>query len=413
MAKLRSREQASVGILGQPPRTAERFDRFVLECIGRLLAGAGIRIELWDGSAVGPDVGHEVATVTIADRSTLLKLLWNPEMAFGDGWSAGRIGVCGDLVELLHAIYRTPRFQSTRRWYTRLSNTRRRAVRRIHHHYDLGNDFYRHWLDREMVYTCAYFATPDLTLEEAQVAKMEHVCRKIGLRAGERVVEAGCGWGALALHMAERHGVSVRAYNISAEQIRYARQRAQERGLADRVEFVEDDYRAIDGEYDVFVSVGMLEHVGREHYAALGRILDRSLDQRRGRGLLHFIGRNVPQPLSAWVERRIFPGAHPPTLGEATRGVLEPAGLAVIDVENLRAHYATTLAHWRQRFDEASAEIARTYGDSFVSAWRLYLAGSQAGFETGTMQLFQVLFARNASEDLVWSTRERYRQAAS
>ncbi len=412
MAKLRSREQASVGIIGPPPPTAERFDRFVLEWIGRLLDGAAIRVELWDGSAVGPDIGHAVATVTIADRPTLLKLMWNPEMAFGDGWSAGRIDVRGDLVELLKAIYRTPRFQSTRRWYARLSNTRRRAARRIHHHYDLGNDFYRRWLDREMVYTCAYFPTPNLTLEEAQVAKMEHVCRKLGLRPGDRVVEAGCGWGALALHMAERHGVTVRAYNISSEQIRYARDRAEERGLADRVEFVEDDYRGIEGAYDVFVSIGMLEHVGLENYPSLGTMVDRVLDRRRGRGLLHFIGRNVSQPLSAWIDRRIFPGARPPTLGEAARGVLEHPGLAIIDVENLRSHYATTLWHWRQRFDDAAAEIAQTYAPSFVSAWRLYLAGSQAGFETGTMQLFQVLFARNASEDLVCA-RDRHRQVAS
>jgi cyclopropane-fatty-acyl-phospholipid synthase len=351
--------------------------------------------------------------VTIADRSTLLKLLWNPEMAFGDGWSAGMIGVRGDLVELLKAIYRTPRFQSTRRWYTRFSNTRRRALRRVHHHYDLGNDFYRRWLDREMVYTCAYFPSPDMTLEEAQVAKMDHVCRKLGLRAGDRVVEAGCGWGALALHMAQRYGATVRAYNISSEQIRHARERARERGLDDRVEFVQADYRAIDGEHDVFVSVGMLEHVGLENYAALGDVIDRTLERRRGRGLLHFIGRNVAQPLSAWIDRRIFPGAHPPTLGEATRGVLEPAGLAVIDVENLRGHYAKTLDHWRRRFDDVAADLAPSYGQSFVSAWRLYLAGSQAGFEAGTMQLFQVLFARNGSEDLVWTTRSRYPQATA
>src|SRR5205823_5879052 len=142
--------------------------------------------------------------------------------------------------------------------------------------------------DREMVYTCAYFPAPDSSLEDAQIAKMDLVCRKLELRAGERVVEAGCGWGSLALHMARHYGVSVRAFNLSTEQIAFARERADEDGLSDRVEFVEDDYRNMTGTYDVFVSVGMLEHVGTAHYPTLGCVIDRSLAPD-GRGLLHFI----------------------------------------------------------------------------------------------------------------------------
>jgi cyclopropane-fatty-acyl-phospholipid synthase len=152
----------------------------------------------------------------------------------------------------------------------------------------------------------------------------------------------------------------------------------------------------------------MLEHVGLDGYAELGRILGRVLDARRGRGLLHFIGRNEPHPLSEWVERRIFPGAYPPTLGEAVRGVLEPAGVAVLDVENLRSHYVRTLDHWLQRFDAAGDRIAAMYGDAFVRAWRLYLAGSLASFSTGTLQLFQVLFARGGADGLAWTGRGRY-----
>src|SRR5262249_41376116 len=155
---------------------------------------------------------------------------------------------------------------------------------------DLGNDFYRLWLDREMVYTCAYFPTPDATLEQAQIAKMDLVCRKLHLEAGDRVIEAGCGWGALALFMARHYGVSVRAFNISSDQIAYARIRARDEGLADRVEFIEDDYRNVRGECDAFVSVGMLEHVGLRDFPTLGGVIDRSLTEN-GRGLLHFIGR--------------------------------------------------------------------------------------------------------------------------
>jgi cyclopropane-fatty-acyl-phospholipid synthase len=253
-----------------------------------------------------------------------------------------------------------------------------------------------------MVYTCAFFPSPSSTLEAAQLAKMDRVCQKLQLRRGERVVEAGCGWGSLALFMAERYGVSVRAFNVSTEQVAYARARAHQKGLEARVEFVEDDYRNISGRYDVFVSVGMLEHVGLPDFSTFGAVLNRSLPSH-GRGLLHFIGRNHPAPLNAWIRKRIFPGAYPPTLAEVFERILQPQDFSVLDVENLRLHYARTLEHWRLRFEASSTDIARMFDDTFVRAWRLYLAGSQAAFSTGWMQLFQVLFARGGSNAIPWS----------
>jgi cyclopropane-fatty-acyl-phospholipid synthase len=202
--------------------------------------------------------------------------------------------------------------------------------------------------------------------------------------------------------MARSYGVTVRALNISAEQIAYARNRAREEGLADRVEFIEDDYRNVRGDHDVFVSVGMLEHVGMPDYPTLGRVIDRSLTEH-GRGLLHFIGRNQAAALNPWIRKRIFPGAYPPTLREVLEHVLEPQALSVLDVENLRLHYAKTLEHWRQRFDGSTLQVASMFDEAFVRAWRLYLAGSQAAFTTGTMQLFQVVFARGGSNAIPWT----------
>jgi cyclopropane-fatty-acyl-phospholipid synthase len=202
--------------------------------------------------------------------------------------------------------------------------------------------------------------------------------------------------------MAKHRGVSVRAFNVSSEQIDYARRRAQEEGLADRVEFIEDDYRNARGEYDVFVSVGMIEHVGLADYPTLGRVIGRSLTPT-GRGLLHFIGRDQPAPLSPWIRKRIFPGAYPPTLREVFEHVLEPQALSVVDVENLRLHYAKTLEHWLQRFNDASDRVEEMFDEIFVRTWRLYLAGSQASFTTGSMQLFQVLFARGGSNAIPWT----------
>jgi cyclopropane-fatty-acyl-phospholipid synthase len=241
-----------------------------------------------------------------------------------------------------------------------------------------------------------------MSLENAQIAKMRHICRKLSLRPGERVVEAGCGWGSLALYMAKNYGVSVTAFNISREQIGYARQRARAAGLSDRVTFVEDDYRAINDRFDVFVSVGMLEHVGLAQFPVMAEVIDRALDSQHGRGLLHFIGRDFVYPLNSWIRKRIFPGAYPPTLTQVTSQVLEPRGLSVLDVENLRLHYAKTLEHWRSRFEAGLDHLRFAFDEPFVRAWRLYLAGSQAAFTTGWMQLFQVVFARSQSSAIPW-----------
>ena len=268
----------------------------------------------------------------------------------------------------------------------------RRARRDIRSHYDLGNDFYALWLDRQMSYTCAYFPSPQTSLEEAQLAKFDHICRKLRLRRGERVVEAGCGWGSLALYMARHYGVSVTAFNISREQIQHARERARREGLGEQVEFQADDYRNIRGRYDAFVSVGMLEHVGRSHYRELGDVIDGCLTSS-GRGLLHSIGRSRPRAMNPWIERRIFPGSYIPSLREMLL-VLEPWNLSMLDVEDLRPHYAKTLEHWLERFEKHAGAIEDRFDASFVRSWRLYLASSIAAFRCGSVQLFQVLFAR-------------------
>jgi cyclopropane-fatty-acyl-phospholipid synthase len=245
-----------------------------------------------------------------------------------------------------------------------------------------------------------------MTIEQAQLAKMEHVCRKLRLKAGDRVVEAGCGWGGLARYMARTHGVTVRAYNISREQVSYARERARREGLDGVVEYVEEDYRNIHGEYDAFVSVGMLEHVGTANYAELGEVIHRALAPT-GRGLIHSIGRNRPELMNSWIEKRIFPGAYPPTLREMME-IFEPRAFSVLDIENLRLHYALTLRHWLERFEQQAEHIARMYDEAFVRAWRLYLAGSMAAFTASSLQLFQVVFTRGRNNELAWSRAHVY-----
>ena len=375
----------------------------------RLLAGIGEPpldfVFEWTGERVDARPGPPVATVRLADRATLVGLLADPQIRFGDAYSEGRIETDGDLIELMNVVYRSgfareePLPQRIAGWVRRpRRNTLDGSRDNIHHHYDLGNDFYALWLGETMAYTCAYFPRADAGLDEAQVAKMDHVCRKLRLSANDSVVEAGCGWGGLALHIAGRYGAKVRAFNISREQLAFARRRARELGLDGRVEFVEDDYRNIRGRYDVFVSVGMLEHVGAENYAALGRVARESIGGS-GRGLIHSIGRNRPGSLHPWIEKRIFPGAYPPSIGQMMQ-IFEPSDLSVLDVENLRLHYALTLRHWLRRYEASAERVREMFDERLVRTWRLYLAGSVAAFESGVLQLFQVLFTGRENNDL-------------
>jgi len=395
---------------------AERdFDRNLIRWIMKYAGNPRISVRLWNGDEFAVTDAQPVACMEIRKRRAAFEILRSPSIGFGECYSKGLIEIHGDFLGFVNEItaaitrkrehsYYGPKFRS--RLHAMRFNSLSRSRHNVHHHYDLGNDFYKLWLDERMVYTCAYYDTPAATLAEAQVAKLEHVCRKLNLRPGQKVIEAGCGWGALALHMAEHHGVNVIAYNNSREQVAYAREWAAARGLNDRVTFVEDDYRTIAERCDAFVSVGMLEHVGLASYSTLGKIIKSCL-KPDGFGLVHSIGRSHPQKADPWILKHIFPGGHIPSLGEIM-AVFEPNKFSVIDVENLRLHYARTCATWLENFEAVADKVAEMYGDEFVRMWRLYLAGSSAGFQSGTIQLYQVVFAPGGNNNVPWTRDNLY-----
>lgn len=397
-------------------RQVTSLDRWLAQKMLDVVGNPSFSIQLWDGSKSTNtrDITHKLV---ITDRRALWRLLFDAEYHFGELYASRRVMVQGDLVSFLEKAYRGIS-KAGKNWLTELFllishrprlNTLRGSRKNIHHHYNIGNSFYELWLDKEaMQYTCAYFPSPDMTIEQAQSAKLHHVARKLQLKPGQTVVEAGCGWGGLARFFAKHYGVNVKAYNISREQVAYARSKAREQGLDDRVEYVEDDYRNITGTYDVFVSVGMLEHVGRQQYATLGSVIDRCL-REDGVGLVHSIGRNQPGMMNSWIEKRIFPGAYPPSIKEMM-DIFEPHALSVLDVENIRLHYAKTIEHWLARFNQHEDTIRQMFDENFIRAWRLYLAGSIAAFTTGELQLFQVLFSREQHNDLPWSRAHLYTQ---
>ncbi len=397
------------------PVSANQFDRLATNWIMTFVGNPRIAVRLWNGIEYYFADGTPVGAMEFRDRSALVDLIFSQRVGFGEGYSKGKIIIHGDILEFLNEVsrafarrgngsYSLDKFRSLLRAIR--GNTLGRSKDNVHHHYDLGNDFYEMWLDERMVYTCAYYEHPDLTLAEAQVAKLDHVCRKLELKPGQEVIEAGCGWGALALHMAEHYGVNVKAYNNSHEQVSYAREQAAARGLSDLVEFVEDDYRTISEQCDVFVSIGMLEHVGLKNYRELGRVIDRCL-KPSGLGLIHSIGRSHPKPPDPWITKRIFPGGHVPSLGEIS-SIFEPHQFSILDVENLRLHYARTCREWLHNFEGVSDKVRKMYSDEFVRAWRLYLAGSSAAFQSGTLQLYQVLFAPRGNNNVPWSRNYLY-----
>lgn len=390
---------------------AERdLDRVLLRGVLKYLGNPRISIRLWNGNELLATDVPPVACIEFRARRAVFQLLRSPSIGFGECYSKGLIEVHGDFQACLNEIsasiaHRQSKAYPGARFRSLLNvmrgNTDRRSRQNVHHHYDIGNDFYKQWLDKRMVYTCAYFENPSATLAEAQLAKLDYVCRKLRLKPGQTVIEAGCGWGALALHMAEHYGVEVLAYNSSVEQIAFAREQALTQKLNRRVTFIEDDYRNISGRCDAFVSVGMLEHVGLAHFGQLGDIIRRSL-KPAGTGLLHSIGRSFPSPVDPWIAKHIFPGGHIPSLSEMM-AVFEPQRFSVIDVENLRLHYARTCSSWLHNFETVADKIAETHGEEFVRTWRLYLAGSAAGFQAGSLQLYQIVFTPGGNNEVPWT----------
>ncbi|MEG0821084.1 MAG: cyclopropane-fatty-acyl-phospholipid synthase family protein [Burkholderiaceae bacterium] len=385
----------------------------------KLLAACGeppIEIERWiDEVFSGHPAATPIARAVVKDRIALWRRLLNPNLFTGGDYAAGRIEISGDLVGFLTGIYRgldTLPERSLRARFLRFinrprANTLSGSRQHIHHHYDLGNDAHRLWLGTAaMQYTCAHFESPTVTIDAAQIAKLDPVARKLELQPGDVVFEAGCGWSGLARH----DGVTVRAFNISEEQVKFARARARAEGLAERIDHVLDDYRNLSGPCDTFVSVGMLEHVGLANYPVLGDVIDRAL-KPEGRGLIHSIGRNKPQPMNVWIEKRIFPGAYPPSIGE-TMKIFEGHAFSVLDVENLRLHDAETLRRWLARYTANKDRVLAMHDQNFVRMWRRYLAGLKAAFLAGALHFFQVVFARPHDNPLPRGRRHLYPEAA-
>jgi cyclopropane-fatty-acyl-phospholipid synthase len=370
--------------------------------MGRLtVTDSGGRTHRFEGAELGPSVA-----IRLTDRRIERQFLIDPDMAVGEGYMDGRIileeGDIFDLVDLGTVNYaRLPRGVMSRmvsraRYITGLLhqiNFAGRARRNVAHHYDLSSGLYELFLDPDRQYSCAYFSSANTALDEAQLLKKRHIAAKLLLRPGQRVLDIGCGWGGLAIYLAQVVEVEVTGLTLSAEQHAYAQRRIQDGGLTDRVNVLIQDYRRAAGTYDRIVSVGMFEHVGIHHYDSFfGQVRDRLAED--GVALVHTIGVvTEPRPVAPFIRKYIFPGSHTPALSELMPAI-ERAGLFVTDVEVLRLHYAETLKAWRGRFLANWTKAEKLYDARFCRMWEFYLAACEIFFRRCGGVVFQLQMAK-------------------
>jgi len=376
------------------------FLRRLMRC-GRLtVIDANGTVHVFEGE---PVEGLRPVTARLHDKALHWKVALRPALATGEAYMDGTLTIeDGDLYDFL-ALASENMHRADRQFSPgeRLSAVLRRlqqwnpidvAKKNVAHHYDLSGALYDLFLDLDRQYSCAYFATPDLSIDDAQMAKKRHIMAKLLLAPGQRVLDIGCGWGGLALSIARAADVEVTGITLSEEQLKVAQRRAEEAQLAHKVRFLMCDYRQVTGKFDRIVSVGMFEHVGVGHFRAFfDTVRDRLTDV--GVALLHSIGRtHGPGATNPWIRKYIFPGGYTPALSEVLPAV-ERTGLFVTDIELLHPHYADTLRAWRGRFMARRDEALKLYDERFCRMWEFYLAGAEAAFRHQGQMVFQMQMA--------------------
>lgn len=408
------------------PTTSPSAAEVAAPVIDAMIGELPVRLEFWDGSAIGPEDGP--GTIRLRTSDALRRILWAPgELGVARAFVAGDLDVEGEIIPLVKSLRpagarlhnelkAVPAALSALRRFGLMSgplppppeearvggwlHSRSRDADAISHHYDVSNDFYRLFLGETMTYSCARFTDDDMTLDEAQEAKYELICRKLGLheQPGLRLLDVGCGWGSMAIHAARHHGARVVAVTISEEQAELARARVAEAGLADTVDVRIQDYREVQGRFDAISSIGMFEHVGsarmRTYFAHVYDML-----KPGGRLLNHAISAVGGSKLSSrsFIGRYVFPDGELIDVGDVALN-MERVGLEVRDVEALREHYQRTLQHWVANLQDRWDEAVDLVGEGRARVWILYMAASSTGFGDGGLGLHQVLAVKPDSE---------------
>ncbi|SDG36078.1 MULTISPECIES: SAM-dependent methyltransferase [Thalassobaculum] len=377
---------------------------------------ARFAVRFWDDDEVRVGDGEPQVTLRIKTREALSRCLADNFLGFAESYMNGDIEIDGDvdlLFKLGHIIdfgtlpmswKEKARLAAT---YLLHRNTVQRSGKNARFHYNLGNDFFELFLDETFAYTCAYFHTPEDTLEQAQKQKFEHVCRKLMLKQGEHIADLGCGWGGFLIYAAETYGISGVGVTLSEPQVELGNRRIAERGLQDRIRLELKDYRELEGSFDKVGSIGMLEHAGEGY---IGTFMSKISDLLKpgGVGLVHTIANDTPFPDDPWTMKYVFPGSHVPVLSHIIQE-MSARRLSILDVENLRMHYPLTIKHWMERYEQNYDTVVERYGERFARMYRLYWIVSKTSFEYGGNRLFQTVFSKGLNNDLPLTRDHLYR----
>ncbi|HUS88806.1 MAG TPA: cyclopropane-fatty-acyl-phospholipid synthase family protein [Desulfosporosinus sp.] len=365
------------------------------------------QVEFWDGDIKQFGEGDTKFRIILREPIPKSEIIGDSSIAFGEAYMQDKIEIKGSVRDVIESLYKNQdSFLHQNSAYLKLAkfifNGVRKSKENAQYHYDIGNDFYRLWLDDTLTYSCAYFKSPEDTLFQAQKDKVDHILRKLNLQEGQRLLDIGCGWGELIFAAAQKCHVKALGITLSQEQYKQVRSRIEHEHLKDWVDVQLLDYREIkDQVFDRVVSVGMLEHVGKEHLGEYFATVQKLLVDG-GISLLHSITGRDEKGTNSWIHKYIFPGGYIPMVSELIRQ-MESHDFYLLDVESLRSHYTRTLEHWAHNFEQALPKIRESKDESFIRMWRLYLQSFAASFNCGNIDLHQFLFSKGPNNHLPWT----------
>lgn len=368
-------------------------------------------IKFWDGEEIVFGNGYRNFNIIFNEPLPISDIINNPSVAFGEAYMHKQIEVEGNIKDLIEALYNNP--NSFLKYKSKLgklikpiSNSIKKSKDNIGYHYDIGNDFYQLWLDKSMTYSCGYFKTKDDTLDQAQANKVEYILKKLSLKEGNTLLDIGCGWGELIISAAKKNKAHALGITLSTEQMEKVNKRIKEEGLENLVEVQLVDYRQIKNRtFDRIVSVGMIEHVGKEYLHEYFKVINNLLNNG-GISLLHCIT-SLTGGTNRWIDKYIFPGGYVPSISELI-SIISDESFHILDIESLRRHYGRTLENWVDNYENSITDICKMKDETFLRMWRLYLNACAASFNEGNIDIHQFLFSKGLADELPWTRNYLY-----
>ncbi|MBP8314906.1 class I SAM-dependent methyltransferase [Clostridium neonatale] len=369
-------------------------------------------LKLWDGSSEIYGEGEPKFKIIFNEPIPKADIIKDPSIAFGEGYMTKKLDIEGSIQDVIESLYNSKESFLGNEKYANLikmvKNNIKNSKKNIEFHYDVGNDFYKLWLDDTMTYSCGYFKSQNDSLTDAQKNKVDHILKKLNLKEGETLLDIGCGWGELIITAAKKYKVKAMGVTLSTQQFEKVKKRIESEGLNELVEVELTDYREIKNrKFDRVVSVGMLEHVGKDNLSEYFSTVKELLNDK-GVSLLHCITNTSDSGTNSWINKYIFPGGYVPSIQELVNYMSEK-NFNVIDVENLRLHYGKTLECWASNFENAMPEIEKMKDETFIRMWRMYLNSCAASFNCGNINLHQFLFTKGVNNDLPWTREYMYK----